>query len=104
MLYGYRCGVVGNPKCLMTSAEMRFFWLPLSTMKCNGIPFTHICKWNMRSPSSGSVGASGWIFVVATMIVGSASMISLLPLFSELDYEYELDSLSLILATNDCFK
>jgi hypothetical protein len=42
MLYGCRCGVVDNPNCLMTSAEMRFFWLPLSTIKCRGVPFTHI--------------------------------------------------------------
>jgi hypothetical protein len=27
---------------LMNSVEMRFFWLLLSTIKCNGIPFTHI--------------------------------------------------------------
>jgi hypothetical protein len=44
MLYGCGCGVVDNPNCLMTSAEMRFFWLPLSTIKCSGVPFTHICE------------------------------------------------------------
>jgi hypothetical protein len=44
MLYGCGCGVVDNPNCLTTSAEMRFFWLPLSTIKCSGVPFTHICE------------------------------------------------------------
>jgi hypothetical protein len=44
MLYGCGCGVVDNPNYLTTSAEMRFFWLPLSTIKCSGVPFTHICE------------------------------------------------------------
>jgi hypothetical protein len=44
MLYGCGCGVVDNPNCLTTSAEMRFFWLPLSTIKCSGVAFTHICE------------------------------------------------------------
>jgi hypothetical protein len=59
MLYGCGCGVVDNPNCLMTFVEMRFFWLPLSTMKCNRVPFTHICEWKRCSPSSISVGSSG---------------------------------------------
>ena len=42
MLYGCDCGVVNNRNCFTTSSEMRFFWLPLSTIKCNGVPFTHI--------------------------------------------------------------
>jgi len=29
----FRCSVIDNPNCLMTSSDMRFFWLPLSTMK-----------------------------------------------------------------------
>jgi hypothetical protein len=39
--------------------------------------------------------------VVVTVAVGSMSMICLLPLFSESDYESGFGSLSLILATND---
>lgn len=103
MLYGCRCGVVDNSNCLTTSAEMRFFWLPLSTIKCSRVPFTHICEWKRRSPSSGSVGSSGWIAAVATIAVGSASMICPLPVFSESDYESGFGSLSLISTTNDCF-
>jgi hypothetical protein len=74
-VYGCRCGVVDNPNCLMTSAKMRFFWMSLSTMKYNGFPFTHICEWKRRSPSSGSTGSSGLIVVVATVTMGSVSMI-----------------------------
>jgi hypothetical protein len=44
MLYGYGCHVVDNPNCLTTSTEIKFFWLPLSAIKCNGVPFTHICE------------------------------------------------------------
>jgi hypothetical protein len=44
MLYGCGCGVFDNPNCLMTFAEMRFFWLSLSTIKCCWVPFTHICE------------------------------------------------------------
>ena len=97
MLYGCRCGVLDNPNCLMTSAEMRFFWLPLSTIKCSGVPFTNICEWKRCSPSSGSVGSSSWIAAVATITC-------LLPLFSEWDYESGFGSLSLISATNDFFE
>ena len=103
MLYGCGC-CVDNPNCLTTSVEMRFFWLPLSTIKCSRVPFTHICEWKRRSPSSGSIGSSSWIAAVATIAVGSASMIYLLPLFSESDYESRFGSLSLISATNDCFE
>ena len=42
MVYGCGCAVVGKPNRFTTSAEMRFFWLPLSTMNCSGEPFTHI--------------------------------------------------------------
>ena len=97
MLYGYECGVVDNPNCLTTSTEMRFFWLPLSTIKCSGVPFTHICEWKRCSPSSRSVGSSSWIVAVATITC-------LLPLFSEWDYESGFGSLSLISATNECFE
>ena len=100
MLYGCGCGVVDDPNCLMTSAKMSFFWISLSTIKCSRVPFTHICEWKMHSPSSGYVGSFGWIVVVVTVAMGSASMICLLPLF----YESRFSSFSLISATNDCFE
>jgi hypothetical protein len=59
MLSGCECDVVNNPNYLTTSTDMRFFWLSLSTMKCNVIPFTHICEWQRHSPSSGSTSSSG---------------------------------------------
>jgi hypothetical protein len=71
----------------MTYVEMRFFWLPLSTIKCSGVPFTHIYEWKRCSPSSGSSGSSGWIVVVMIVVVGSASMICLLLLLSESESE-----------------
>ena len=99
MLYGCGCGVVGKSNCLKTFAEMMFFWLPLSTIKCNGVPFTHICEWKSCSPSSGS--SSGWIVAVATVAVGSTSMIYLILLFSESGSKLGFNSLSLSLTTND---
>jgi hypothetical protein len=75
MVYGCGCAVVGKPNCFMTSTEMRFFWLPLSTMNCNGEQFTHILEWKRRSTSSGYSGSSFWIFVVETMALGSTSII-----------------------------
>ena len=33
---------------------MKFLWLPLSTIRCNGVFQTHICVWNKRSHSSSS--------------------------------------------------
>ena len=50
MLYGCGCGVFDNPNYLMKSSEMRLFWLSLSTIKCSGVPFTHICEWK-KTPS-----------------------------------------------------
>jgi len=104
MLYGCGCGVVDNPNCMMTSTNMRFFWLPISTIKCSGVPFIHICEWKRHSPSSGSAGSSGLIVAVATIVVGSVSMIYLLPVFFESDSESGFDSLSLISSTNDYFE
>ena len=87
MLYGCGCGVVDNPNCLTTSTKMRFFWLLLSKIKCSGVSFTHICEWKRHSPSSGSVGSSGWIVAVTKIAVGPASMIYPLPVFSGSDSE-----------------
>ena len=75
MVYGCGCTVVDKPNRFMTSAEMRFFWLPLLTMNCSREPFTHIWEWKRCSSSSGSSGSSFWIFVVAIMALGSASII-----------------------------
>ena len=75
MVYGCGCVVVFRPSHFMNSVEMRFFWLPPSTMNCSREPFTHIYEWKRRSPSSGSSGAFFWILVVATMVLGSASII-----------------------------
>jgi hypothetical protein len=85
MLYGYGCGVVNNPNYLKTSLEVRFFWLLLSTMKCNRVPFTHIYEWKRHSPSSRPVGSSSLFVVIVTIEVGFALMICLLPVCSELD-------------------
>ena len=93
----------------MTSVKIRFFWLPLSTMKCSVIPFTHIYEWKRRSPSSGSSRSSSWICVVATVTLSSASMICF-PLLltatlgSESESELGSDFEALILANSDCFE
>jgi hypothetical protein len=73
MLYGCGCGVVGKSNFLITSAEMMLFWISLSTIKCSGVPFTHICKWKSFSPSSRS--SSSWIVAVVKVAMGSKSMI-----------------------------
>jgi hypothetical protein len=97
-LYGCGCGVVPKYKFLKTYTKMMFFWNPISTIKCSGVPFTHICEW--KSPSSSSGSSSGWIVAVATVAVGYASMIYLLLLF----YESGFKSFSLSSATNGCIK
>jgi hypothetical protein len=79
MVYDCGCDIFGRARHLMTSTEMRFFWLPLSMMKCIGVPFTHISEWKRCSPSSGLSGSPGWSLVVETMALGSNSMI-ILPL------------------------
>ena len=75
--------------------------------KCRGIPFTHICEWNRRSFVSDPSGSSSWICAVATVAVGSTSMI-FLPLYVAMELGLESESRSdseyLILATNDLFE
>jgi hypothetical protein len=99
MLYAYGFGVVRKSNCLTTSIDMTFFWLLLSTIKCSGVPFTHICEWKSLSPSSRS--SSGWIVVVVTVVVGFASIICLLLLFFESWSKSGFSSLSLSSVTND---
>ena len=86
--------------------EMRFFYLPLLTMNCNGEPFTHILEWKRRSASSGSSGSSFWIFMVATMVLGSASIICFplsFPLSgSDSESEHASNSEAFNSATSDC--
>jgi hypothetical protein len=95
---------VGRASRLMTSAEMRFFWLLLSMMKCSGVPFTHICEWKRFSPSSGSSGSPGWSLVVETMELGSMSIIYL-PLSSSVsESDSASDSEAFTLATSDYFE
>jgi hypothetical protein len=77
MVYSCRCDIVRRASLLMTSTKMSFFWLLLSMMKCSGVPFTHICEWKRHSPSSGSSSSPGWSLVVATVALGSTSMIYL---------------------------
>jgi uncharacterized membrane protein len=77
MVYGSGCSIVGRSNHLMTSAEMRFLWLPLSMTKCNGVPFTHIYECKRHSPSSGLSGSPGWSLVVVTVALGYMSMIHL---------------------------
>ena len=48
--------------------------------------------------------SSGWTVLVVKIVVGSTSMIFLLPLFLELDSKSGFSSLSLISATNDVFE
>jgi hypothetical protein len=104
MVYGWGCGIVDNFNLLMTSVEIRFFWLHLSTMKCSGVPFTHICEWKRHSPSSSSSDSSGWIFVVAMVALGSASMIHFPLSCSESESESGSNSFSLSSTNNDCFE
>jgi hypothetical protein len=104
MLYGCRCGVVDKSNYLMTSIEMRFFWIPLSTIKCSRVSFTHICEWKRHSPYSVSSGSFGWIVAVATIVASSASIICLLLLLSKSESDSGFDSVSLSSATNDCFE
>jgi len=104
MLYGFGCGVVEKYNCLKTFTKIRFIWLLLSTIKCSGFPFTHICEWKRCSPCLGSSGSSGWIVVVVTVAVGSSPMIYFLLLFFESESKSGLGSVSLSSNTNDCFE
>jgi hypothetical protein len=88
----------------MTSAEMRFFWLSLSMMKCNEVPFTHICEWKKLSPPSSSSGSLGWSLVVATVALGSASMIHLPLSGSSSESESTSDSEVFTSATSNFFE
>jgi hypothetical protein len=104
MLYGCGCGVVGKSNCLMTSAKIRFFWLPLSTIKCSGVPFTHICEWKRHSPSLYLSSYYGWIVVVTMVAMSYASMIYFLLLFFESNSKSRFISFSLSSPTNDYFE
>lgn len=46
--------VMNGANMFNTFAEMRFFYLPVSTINYNREPFTYICEWNRQSPSFSS--------------------------------------------------
>jgi hypothetical protein len=88
----------------MISAEMRFFWLLQSTMKCSKVPFTHIYEWKRNSPYSSSSGLPGWSLVVETVALRSTSMICL-PLSSyESESEPASDSEDFTSSTSNFFE
>jgi hypothetical protein len=88
----------------MTCVDIRLFWIPLSTMKWRGVPFTHICEWNRFSLSSGSYSSSGWTFLVAMVTLCSASMIRF-PLFgSKSNSKLAYESKAFVSANDDCLE
>ncbi len=74
-------------------------------MNCSSEPFTHIFEWKICSHSSRSLGSLFWILVVATVTLGSASMIFFpfpFPLLgSDSRLEHASDSEAVNLVTND---
>ena len=106
MVYNCGCSMVSKPSRFMTSAGIRFFWLSLLTMNYSGEPFTHTWEWKRHSSSSGSSGSSFWIFVVATMVLVSTSIIWFPLLFplsgSDSESEHASDFEAFSLATSDC--
>jgi hypothetical protein len=89
---------------MMNYANIRFFCLLLSTIKCSRVPFTHICEWKRHSPSLGSSASFDWIILVVTVTMGSTSMICFLLSLSKSDSKLGLEFVSLRSTTNDCFE
>jgi len=106
MVYGCGFVMVGKPNCFMTSSEMRLFWLPFSIIHCSREHFTHIWEWKRCSSSSGSSSSSFYIFMVTTMVLGSASItyfpLSFPLLGSDSELEHAYDSKAFISATSYC--
>jgi hypothetical protein len=73
-------------------------------MKCDRVPFSHSYEWKMLSPSSGLSSSLGWSLVVATVALGSTSMIHLPLSGSGLELESTSDSKAFTSATSDCFE
>jgi hypothetical protein len=73
-------------------------------MKSSGVPFTHICEWKRHSPSSGSSSSPGWSLVVATLALGSVSMIHLPLSGSSSESEYASNSEAFTSATSNYFE
>ena len=98
--------MVGKPSHFTTSTEMKFFWFLLLTMNCSKEPFTHIWELKRGSSSSGSSGSSFWIFVVATVALGSTLIICFplsFPLLgSNSELEHASDSNAFSLANSYC--
>jgi hypothetical protein len=42
MVYGCGCDVVAKPSFSTVPIAIKIFWLPLTTLKCKGLSFTHI--------------------------------------------------------------
>jgi hypothetical protein len=89
---------------LMTSTNIKIFWLLLSIMKWSGVPSTHIYEWKRISHSLGSFSSSCWIIVVMMVGVCFSSMIYFILLFSESDSKYFFISFSMSVTTNDSFE
>jgi hypothetical protein len=104
MVYGWGCGVIDKFNLLMTSVDIVFFYIPLSIMKCGGVPFTQISEWKRRPPSSRSHDSFGWIFVVGIVPLGSTSMILFPFSYSESNFESRSNAFYLNLACNDYIK
>jgi len=104
MVYGLGRDIIVSFNCLMTSINIRLFYLPLSRMKWIVIPFLDICEWKGCSPSSGSLGSSQWNFVVEMVTLGSASMIHFPLSSSKSRYELTSDSDDFISSNNDCLE
>ena len=73
-------------------------------MKWSKVPFTHICEWKRRSPSSGSSSSLGWSLVVEMVAPSSTSMIYLPLSGSSSESESASNSKAFTSATSDCFE
>jgi hypothetical protein len=85
----------------MTSIDIMFFCLPLSTMKWSGVPFTHICEWKRCSPSSGSSSST---LMVEMVILGSKTMIHFPFSGSELESKSTSVLEDFVSTNNDCLE
>jgi hypothetical protein len=99
MVYGWGCNFVGSVILLMTFIEIKFFYLSMSTTKCNDVPFTHIYE---SKRYSYSLGSSGWTFVVVIETLGSTLMVYFPLSMESCGIKVELDPKAFSLSNNDC--
>jgi hypothetical protein len=104
LVYGWGCGIIGSFNIFMIFNEIRFFWLPFSTKKCIGVPFTHICEWKRCSSSYGFSSPSSCIVLAAMVVLGYTSMICFTLLCFESEFELGFDSFSLSSTNYDYFE